>query len=62
MDMRPITKVDDRILEKAWKVVNEEIEDGIENLYLVSERHVETDEKGVVRYDSEPKVENRVVD
>ncbi|WP_336364921.1 hypothetical protein [Halalkalicoccus salilacus] len=38
-------------------MVNEEAENGTENIHLVSERHVEIDEKGVVRHNSphEPK-------
>ena len=55
--MRPITRVNDDILETAWKLVNEEAEDGTKNLFLVQERHVETDEKGVIRYDEPPTVE-----
>lgn len=49
--MQPITQVEDEILEIAWKVVNEEAENGSENIHLVPKHHVETEEKGVIRYD-----------
>ena len=55
--MKPITNVDKSILETALEVIDETVDDGTKNIYVVREEHVETDEKGAIRYDSEPEVQ-----
>lgn len=50
--MKPISRVEDDILQTAWEVVNGSAESGTENIHVVPERYVETDEKGAMRYDS----------